>query len=180
MPLEQIPGAILLTLIAILIAMGLWYLGLRFRSLKTRQAAVMVALLPVLGIGVQLGSTWLGVGRPIEFHDGAAGPPSREASVVREGPFPVNDASVRHRLELTPEIRGGDPPTKPVRLGFTVRSPKGEILAQGESELSPAKGLHWAPLRAEFQPKEEGEHSLKLEIFNPASSVDIRIRELRP
>ena len=177
METDQLFGAILLTLICILGAMGLWYLGLRRNLLAAKQAAVMLAIAPVIGIGLQVAGS-MGVFRPTEFRDGAAGPGRGEGSILRKGPFPVNRPHVTHEIELTAKILGGNPPTGPVHVRFVVQSPKGETVLQGEQDLAPAPRLRWVPLRARFVPEEEGEYSLAIDIPNPVGSVDIMIREI--
>lgn len=179
MDAEHIPGAILLVLIFAVVAMGLWYAGVRWNSLRAKQIAVMVGVFPVLGFGLQFAAGWFDWNSRPEYHTTVVGPPSREAMATTEIPVPVNNAEVEHQIELTPEIRGANPPREPLHLRFKLRSPKGEILAAGEQDLSPGQKLRWMPLRAQFQPHEEGEHTLTLDIPQPASSVDVRVREIR-
>src|SRR5215471_955297 len=139
MNLEQVPSAVLLTLICLLAALGLGVLGVRFQNRMIKQVAVMIGIAPVIGVGLQLGASWFGWKNPRDFRTAYAGPASTEAWVTRTAPFPVTNQDVRHELELTPEIRGGDAPTRPVPMRFKVSSPKGETLAQGEQELAPGK-----------------------------------------
>jgi hypothetical protein len=176
--LEQLPAAILLAVICIFAAMGLWYLSIRSGSLKMKQFAVLIAVIPVLVIGLNFASSWFG-SNSHDYRTTAVGPSSGEPNVTDQLAIPVTNANARHQLELRPKIRGGSPPTQAVHLRFAVHSPKGEILAQGEQDLAPDKGLRWSSLRAEFQPPEEGDHVLFLDIPQPVSSVDIVVRELR-
>jgi hypothetical protein len=182
MAAEHIPGAILLTLICLLIALGLWYLGLRYNKLKLKQFAVMIGVMPVIGIGLQLGSDWFGWFQTTpEFNSGAVlGSPNRKGDVTDETRFPVTDVQVVHEIRLTPKVWGSNaPPSQPVRIRYIVRSPKGEVLAQGEQEFAPAQGLRWSSEITLFRPREEGQHTLVLEIPNQVGSVSIRVRELR-
>ncbi len=167
---DQLPAAIVLALICVILALGLWYLGVRRGSLKAKQFAVMIGIVPVLVIGLQLANEWFGWGNPAEF---------RTTTTTNEARIPVTNPDVKHQLVLTPKAWGGKAPSEPLRLHYAVQSPKGEILAQGEQELAPAQKLRWSPLRAEFQPREEGEHKLILEVGKPAFGVDIIVRELR-
>jgi hypothetical protein len=178
MDVEQFPGAIMLALICVLAATGLWFLSIRLRSLKMKQFAVMIGAIPVLIIGLNLASSWFGGDNP-DYRSTAVGPSSREPNATDKLTIPVTNATARHQLELRPKIRGGNPPSQPVHLRFEVRSPKDEILAHGEQDLAPGQGLRWSSLRAEFQPHEEGDHVLVLDIPQPVSSVDIIVRELR-
>ena len=178
MDVEQLPGAVLLTAICILAAMGLWYLSIRRGSLKMKQFAVMIAAMPVLFVGLNLAASWFNWGNN-DYRTTAAGPSSREPIATDQLTIPVTNAAARHQLELRPRIRGRNPPTMPVHLRFTVRAPKGEILAQGEQDLAPDRGVSWSSLRAEFQPPEEGDHVLVLDIPQPVRSVDVIVRELR-
>ena len=173
---EQLPAAILLQLICLIIALGLWYLGLRRNSSAPKQIAVAIGLLPVLAFGVQF--LPLGSG-PAEYRSAAVGPTLQETAASPAVPIPVTNPAVPHELVLTPKIRGGTPPDRPVHLRFMVRSPDGATLAEGASDLAPAQRLKWQPLRAQFQPRQEGEHTLILEIPQPVSSVDIIVREVK-
>jgi hypothetical protein len=173
--IEQLPALIVLTVVCLFAALGLWYLGIRRGSLGFKQVAVMVGLIPVLVIGLQFLPSSLSTP---DFRDVAVGPPSGEPSTSSQVPFPVNNATVKHQLELRPEIRGSNPPVKPVHLKFTVRSPKGETISQGEGDLAPAQKRRWKSLLAEFQPHEQGEHTLIVEVPQPVSSVDVFIREI--
>ena len=178
MDIQQLPALLILTLVCALVAMGLWYLSLRFGSKSLKQFAVMIGAIPVLVIGVTLGFSWFGSDNP-DYHTTVVGPSSREQNTTDHLLIPVTNASARHQLELRPKIRGGNPPTQPVHLRFAVSSPTGEILAQGEQDLAPGKGLRWSSLRAEFQPRQEGDHPLRLDIPQPVSSIDIVVHELR-
>ena len=175
MDLEQLPAAILLQLICLIIALGLWYLGLRRNSSTPKQIGVAIGLLPVLAFGVQF--IPLGFG-PAEYRSAAVGPTLRETVASTAIPVPVTNSAALHELELRPKIRGANPPANPVHIKFTVRSPNGITLAEGASDLAPAQKLRWQPLRARFQPREEGEHTLLLEIPQPVSSVDVIVREV--
>jgi len=53
------------------------------------------------------------------------------------------------------------------------------VLAQGEQELAPAKGFRWQALRAEFRPREQGQHLLLMDIPSPVGHVDYWVKELR-
>ena len=175
-------GAILLTLICVLIALGLWYAAVRFNRRQFKLMAVAIVALPVLSLGIQFGSAWFGWFQATpEFRDSAVlGPPNRKGDVNDETRFPVNYPQVPHEIQLTPKVWGSNPaPAQPVRLRYLVRSPKGEVLAQGEEEFAPAKGLRWAAESVWFQPREYGDHLLVLQVPNQVGSVDIRIRELR-
>ena len=175
-------GAILLTLICAVIALGLWYAAVRFNKLQFKLMAVMIGAMPVIGLGIQFGSSWFGWFQTTpEFRDAAVlGPPNRKGDVNDETRFPVNNPQFAHEIQLTPKVWGANPaPSEPVRMRYIVRSPKGEVLAQGEQEFAPAKGLRWATESVRFQPREYGDHMLVLEVPNPVGSVDIRVRELR-
>ena len=178
MDIEQLPSLILLALICLLAAMGLWYLALRRDSLKLKQFAVMIGAIPVLVIGMNLASSWFGSDSH-EYRTTAVGPTSRDQNATDQISIPVTNSAARHELELRPKIRGGNPPSQPLHLRFALRSSTGDILAQGEQDLPPAKGLRWSSLRAAFQPRQEGDHVLVLDIPQPVSSVDIVVRELR-
>ena len=80
-----------------------------------------------------------------------------------------------------------------MHLKFTVRSPTGDILAEGEGDLAPANPewrysyrwwrervvpLRWQPLWGEFLPHEEGKYALSIEIPQPVSRVGVFVHEL--
>jgi hypothetical protein len=191
MDTEQTTGAILLTLICVVGALGLWYCGVRWNKLGFKQVAVMVGIAPVIGLGLQLLGPYL---TQVEYRVYADGPTLRQSSTTTTVQLNVTNPELHHRFDLVPRIRGENPPQKPVHLKFTVRSPKGDILAESGGDLAPAnpewkwlghlwpvrwEPLRWQPLRGEFQPREEGEHMLTIEIPQPVRSVDIFVRELR-
>ena len=172
---EQLPAAILLQLICLVVALGLWYLGQRRNSSVPKQIAVAIGLLPVLAFGVQF--IPLGSG-PAEYRSAAVGPTLRETVASTAIPVPVTNPAVPHEVVLTPKIRGANPPDRPVHLAFQVRGPNGETIAEGAADVAPAQKLKWQPLRARFQPRAEGEHTLIVEIPQPVSSVDVIVREV--
>jgi hypothetical protein len=188
---EQVPGAILLTLLCVVGALGLWYCGVRWNRLGFKQVAVMVGIAPVIGVGLQIAEPWFD---QVEYRSSADGPALRQSSATATVQLPVTNPELHHSFNLTPRIRGENPPRQPVHLKFTVRSPEGDTLAEGEGDLAPAKPewssmghlwpvrfqpLRWQPLRAQFQPREEGEHTLILEIPQPVRRVDVLVRESR-
>jgi hypothetical protein len=84
-----------------------------------------------------------------------------------------------HEVELTPRAGVGKMPAGAIQLTVGVRSPKGDPLVDRTETLAPAQGQFWSPLRARFQPLEEGEHNLHLEIPAGVSQVKVKVRELR-
>jgi hypothetical protein len=175
---EQLPVAIAITVVCFFAVLGLWHVGQRSGSKVAKQMAVMVGLIPVLIFGLQVASPWIDpVGRA-EYRSTAVGPERREAATSTVIPIPVTNAEVGHQLELRPKIWGANAPDKPVHLAFKVRSPKGETIAEGEGDLAPTQKLRWQPMMAQFQPREEGDHTLILEIPQPVSSVDVIVREV--
>ena len=176
MALEQLPAQIILTLVCIILALGLWYLGLRLNTSGPKIVAVGIGFIPVLTFGLQFASPRFSTP---DYRSVAIGPTSREPATSTSIPLPVIHADVQHELQLTPHIRGGNPPDKPVHLKFRVRAPNGDMLAEGEADPAPAQGLRWQPVKAPFQPRETGEHTLTVEIPQPVSSVDVIVHELR-
>jgi hypothetical protein len=174
--LERAAPLLVFALISLVIGLGLWYLSVRFRVKVLKPFAVMTVAMPVIAIAIQFFA-----GRAMaEFRTSAVFGPSRhEAVTANDTPFSVTNAQAEHRIELTPKVWGGTQPAQAVLIRYTVQSPKSEILAQGEHEFDPAPKLRWAPWSIQFQPREEGEHKLVLEVPNAVGSVDIRIQELR-
>ncbi len=173
--LEQLPALIILTLVCTILALGLWYLGLRRNTSGPKVIAVAIGFIPVLTIGLQFASPKY---RTPDYRSVVMGPTSREAATSTSIPLPVIHPEIQHELQLTPNIRGGNPPDKPVHLKFQVRSPQGETIAEGEGNLAPTQRLRWLALKAQFQPRQKGEHTLTVEIPQPVSSVDVIVREL--
>jgi len=187
MDAEQVPQAVTFTLVFLVAALGLWYCGVRFNKLALKQIAVMLGMAPVIMLAIQIFGPYL---TQIDYRVYADGPPPDQPSTTATVRLNVNNPELRHRFELVPRIRGNDPPQQPVHLKFTLRSPKGEALAQREGDLAPAKWewyrwrnsgapMRWNPLRGEFQPQEEGEYTLAVEIPQPVQRVDIFVRESR-
>ncbi len=185
MDTEITAGSVLLTLLFVVGALGFWYCGVRWNKLVFKQFAVMMGIAPVIGIGLQVFGPSMFEN---EYRLEADGPAAQDASIVATVPVKVNDADVHCRFELVPRIRGNDSPKQPVHLKYTLRSPKGETLAQGEGDLAPARWewyrwgtsgqpMRWDALKGEFQPREEGDHLLILEIPQPVRRVDIFMRE---
>lgn len=179
MDLEQLSGAIIFPLIGIVAGLALWGLGIRLRQRRIKQFAVLLGLMPVLLVGLQFASEYFGWNNPDTFHTSTPGPASGGQSVTQQFPFPVTDAGYVHEIELTPNARQDRPSSDPVLIRFEVQDPKGETIAQGEQTLTRAAGFVWTPLRARFQPRGEIEHKLIIQIPQPVSTLDVKIRELR-
>lgn len=127
-----------------------------------------------------VGHDWLGWFQEA-YQTDIAGPDqhAREDSVTAEGLYPVNEAGMRHVMELTPIARFGEHATGSLTLRYEVRSPKGAALAKGQETLRPASGPNWTMLRTEFTSPEDGWHKVVLEIPKPVRKVRVRIRELQ-
>jgi hypothetical protein len=141
--------------------------------------AVAVAVTPVLGFGLQMGSHYFGWFDPPDYETTTPGPARREASVVREFPFPVPNPHFPHQIKLTPRSDTGQRPGSSIPLHFIVRTPQGDILAEKQATLEPGEDTHWAPLRMDFQPVDAGEYMLHLDIPKGVESVEVRVHELR-
>lgn len=180
MDLERLPTAIVIVLTAVLAGLGLWYAALRFRQPRLKMVACMVGVFPILGFGLQIAAYFFDWGRPSDtFTTTTPGPASRESSVTRDFPFHVNDPSLVHEIELTPRAAAGKTAEGTIQLTMGVRSPRGETLVDQTATLAPGQGPFWSPLRARFQPREEGEHGMHLEIPAGVDEVKVKVRELR-
>ncbi len=187
MDAELSAGTILLVLILIVGAMGLWYCGLRWNKLIYKQLAVMLIVGPLIALGAQFVAS---MNQRAEYRSLAWGPRGRDAFVSTTVELPVTTGGVQHDLELVPRIKGGNPPQQPVHLKFVVRSTKGETLAQGEADLAPAPSvrtwrylfpqtyvpLRWMPLKSQFQAQETGQYELTIDIPQPVDSIDVKMR----
>ncbi|HLJ49489.1 MAG TPA: hypothetical protein VKU01_25925 [Bryobacteraceae bacterium] len=186
---EQIPGAILLTLVCLVGALGMWYAGMRRNRTGLKQMAVMLGIAPFLGIGIQIASPLL---NQIEYRRYADGPTRSQAVASQSITLSVTNPGARHELRMVPRIQGGNPPDRPIHMNYSVRTPKGQTVIEGQADLAPAPAewtmlgrlwptrfqpLRWKPLQAEFQPAEEGDYTLVLDIPQPVRSVDIFVRE---
>ena len=177
----NLPQLIFAAVACIIAAMGLWYLGLSRGSLKIKQFAVMIGIFPVF-IGVILFFSDK-LADNTEFRGGAVfGSPShRTGPVVDETAFYVDTPGKTHRIQLLPKVWGGTIPQQDTHLRYTVRSPSGEIVGQGDADSKPDKNKlpRWTPIFVEFQPREQGKHTLALEVPIEIGSVDIRVKELK-
>jgi hypothetical protein len=179
MNVEGLPAALIVVLVCFVVAAGLWYLSIRFRLRQLKIIAVAIVAAPVLGFGVQIGSHYFGWFDPPDYETTTPGPARREASAIREFPFPVPNPEFPHQIELTPRPPTGQQPTSSILLHFIVRNAKGEILAEKQEALAPGSGRDWSPLRMDFQPTEAGESMLHLDIPKGVDSVKVRVHELR-
>ena len=178
---EQISSSLLLIRVGVVLALALFSLGVRRNNLALKQIAVALGVVPMLVSGWNIAYTSFGW----DVHDFrtsmVVGSWERrsETSVTDKTTIPVTNAERKHQLVLTAKTWGGLVTTQSVRMHYTLQSPKGEILATGEQDLAPTQKLRWQPLRVDFQPQEEGDHQLILEIPRPVGSVDMIVRELR-
>ncbi|MBZ5611281.1 MAG: hypothetical protein LAP38_23715 [Acidobacteriia bacterium] len=180
MDLERLPTAILIVLISIVAALGVWYLAIRLNQPRLKAIAVLIGVFPLLGFGIQIASYFFDWGGPPDtYTTSTPGPASREASTTRDSPFPVTDHTVMHEVELTPRAGAGKTPPGTIQLSVVVQSPKGQTLVNTTESLAPGQGQFWSPLRTRFQPLEEGEHSMHLEIPAGVNEVKVKVRELR-
>ena len=180
MNLERLPTALLIVAFALTAALGLWYLAVRLRQPRLKIIAVFIGGFPVLGFGLQLAAFYFDWGGPPDTYvTTAVGPPSREASVAHDLPVPVTNHTLTHEVELTPRAGIGKMPRGSVQLSVVLRSPNGKTLLEKTETLAPAQGQFWFPLRAQFVPSEEGEHSMHLEIPAGVGEVKVKVRELR-
>lgn len=170
-------GPAILVMIGIALAVGLWYLGKRLGNLTIKLVAVVIGILPVLGVAINFALPYME--GPHEYRTIAQGPTSREASVTTSVMIPVTTAVPMHEIDLVAKIRGTSPPKESVHLSYQILSPSGELLEHGDLDPNPTGALKWAPSFVRFQPRETGEHSLKIEIPQPVGYVDIVVRELR-
>ena len=177
--LEGLPVAIIVILVSFIVGAGLWYLAIRFRQGRLKIFAVVIAVFPIFGFGMQIAAHVFGWYDPPDYVTETPGPASRETSMVREFPFPVPNPEFPHQIELTPRAQAGQKPTDSIPLHFIVRTPKGDILAEKQETLAPGSGMYWSPLRMEFQPVEAGEYLLHLDIPNGVNGVKVRVHELR-
>ena len=124
MNLEGLPAALIVVLVCFVAAAGLWYLAIRFRLRQLKIMAVAIVAAPVLGFGFQIGSHYFGWFDPPDYVTTTPGPARREASVIREFPFPVPNPHFLHQIELTPRSDTGQRPGSSMTLHFIVRTPK--------------------------------------------------------
>ncbi len=180
MDLERLPAAILIVLVAFAVALGIWYLAIRLGQPKLKMIAVIIGAFPVLGFGLQIAAYFFDWGGPPDtFTTSTPGPARRETSTTRDFPVPVTGHTFVHEVELTPRAGAGQAPQGAIQLNVAVRSPKGEVLLDKTETLAPGQGQFWTSLRARFQPLEDGEHSMHLEIPTGVNEVKIKVRELR-
>ena len=136
--------------------MGFWVLWLKTQDRSYRTCAFAIGLLPAgFVILVIVGRLIFASGVVHEFATGAVGPGIRELA------FPVQDAEIRHTIEITPVIEKA-----------SVRTPDGELLETKQS-------LSGGKLELEFEPRRGGSHRLVLEIPAGVGAVRVVAREVR-
>ncbi len=177
--LEGLPSALIVVLVCLVVAAGLWFLAIRFRQPRLKAFAAMIAAFPIVGFGLNSASHVFGWSDPPDFETTATGSISPNGSMISEFPFPVPNPGFLHQIELTPRSQSGQNATGPVALHFIVRTPQGEILAEKQETLTPGTGRDWSPLRTEFQPVGAGEYSLHLDVPAGVAYVKVRVHELR-
>src|SRR5215471_709506 len=159
MDLSQLPVLIMLVLVSVTGAGGLWYFGIRTGSRLLKHLAVMLGALPVVVIGAEVASFYE-LFRPTEFRFGAVFQPDVPAGAWQDGPlFHLDEeqAERRHELEITVEVWGGNPPKGPIEFGVSVVGPDGNVVAEERLSTSPAPGkLKWLPVKMQFQPRGRG------------------------
>ena len=149
MDLEHLQGAILLVLLSLVAALGVWYLAIRINQPRLKIVGVMIGTIPWLGFSVQIAARlfdWGGT--PDTYTTSTPGPASRETSVTRDFPVPVTDHTVMHEIDLTPRAGAGKTPSGEIQLVVALRSPKGEILVDKTETLAPGQGQFWEIGRA--------------------------------
>ncbi len=158
MNLESLPQALLLAVICVTAAMGLWYLGISRGSLTLKQFAVVLGIFPLLAAGLLFFSEKLSA--PSAFRSSLlfGSSPRRTGPVTDQTQFPVDAPGKTHRIELRPRVWGGAIPQQDVVLRYVVLSPSGDILAREEVNSRPDKNKlpRWISVLAEFQPREQG------------------------
>ncbi len=182
--LEGLPGALIMILVCLVAAAGLWYVAIRFRQPRLKVFAVMIAAFPIMGFGLniasQIGSQLFGwFDSNPDFETTATGRVSPDGSMISEFPFPVNNPGFGHQIELKPRSSSGQTPTVSIALHLILRTPKGDVLAEKQETLAPGTDRYWSPLRTEFQPVEAGEYSLHLDVPAGVAYVKVRVHELR-
>ena len=178
--LEGLPSALIVILVCLVAAAGLWYLAIRLRQLRLKIFAVAILAVPVMGFGLQIGSRlfgWFDTNR--DFETTATDRVGPDGSMIKEFPFPVNNPGFVHQIELKPGTSSGQTPTVSIALHFILRTPNGDVLAEKQETLAPGTDRYWSPLRTEFQPVEAGEYSLHLDVPDNVSFVRVRVHELR-
>ena len=177
--LEGLPSALIVVLVCLIAAAGVWYLAIRCRQPRLKVFAVVIAAFPIMGFGLNIASHVFGWSDPPDFETTATGQGSRDGSMTSEFPFPVPNPGFVHQIELTPRSRSGQNAPGSVALHFIVRTPQGEIVAEKQEMLTPGTGRYWFPLRAQFQPMDAGEYLMHLDIPSGVGSVRVRVHELR-
>ena len=171
---DFITAAILLTLVCVIIALGLWYLGIRRNSRTPKMWAVLVGLFPLLPIGLQFLPT-----PKHEFRDTSVLGPQRDriTFTTTETRFEVTAPQAVHQMELTPKAWGSYQPAETVRIAYQVKSPSAEVVGKGEQDFAPTQRLRWTTSQTTFTAREEGTYTVLLTVPPQVGSVDIRIRQ---
>ncbi|MCX6612438.1 MAG: hypothetical protein NTW74_16495 [Acidobacteria bacterium] len=138
------------------IFMGFWVLWLKTKNPGFRIFAFAIGPLPAgFVVLVILGRLIFASGVIHEFTTGAAGPGMRELS------FPVEDAEIRHILEISPVISK-----------VSVKNPDGELLETTQT-------VNEGKLQVEFEARRGGSHRVLLENPEGVGAVKVVAREWR-
>lgn len=177
---ETIERIVILVLAGLVVMMGLWYLAVRLNQPRIKMFALMFGGFPLLAAGVTLSDYFFDWSNTAHtFTTYTPGPAAHEASVTRDFPFPVTDPNYQHEVMLIPSASEGEAPTQPIKLVVAVRSPAGMPLLDKTESLEPMSAQYWATMRARFQPVEQGDHMLHLEIPAGVHEVQVEVREVR-
>ena len=176
--MEDITGRILFGAVILVSALGLWALGVKTGKPAYKQFAVVLVIMPLLAFGFPV--AWHAFGWDHRaFFTTASGPWHGEPSIRAEFPFPVTEPSLVHDIEVLPRAPGGEKASGSVTLTITITSPKKAVLAQFQHTVNPAKGRAWSSIRERFQPTEEGDYEMAIEIPRAVGQVQVWVREVR-
>ena len=146
--LEGLPSALIVVLVCLVVAAGLWFLAIRFRQPRLKVFAVVIAAFPIVGFGLNVASHVFGWSDPPDFETTATATGGLDGSMISEFPFPVPNPGFVHQIELTPRSQSGQNATGSVALDFIVPTPRVKSTSKKGS--------------ASFQFKRNGEANVKL------------------
>src|SRR5215467_10428190 len=101
---------------------------MRFKAPDLKTFAVIVAIFPVVGFGLQIAAYYFDWGVPNDnFKTSVAGTAHREPSTVREFPMYFNNPGIPHTIEFTPRAHLGENAVGQVTLEVELRTPQGAV-----------------------------------------------------
>src|SRR5262249_16489260 len=141
---EQITGSLLVALVCLAGGLALYYCGVRWNKSQMKIFGVALAAMPLIALGFRFGIEWLG--GESEYRTVGEGAEQGQSVVTTEVGIPITNGAVEHQIEMTAKISGDKYTSEPTHLVYKVKTPTGEMVAEGEHDAAPTNTFRWAPI----------------------------------